>query len=102
MTANLKELVVRYKADSESVYNTWFIQSEARMKAFRSIRRGIAEVIQGIKEGTFGNDFKGSPLEGICLVLVLCKKIRRRCRFFLRAIQWGITRFQYIKLVIAY
>lgn len=63
MTDNLRELVARYKADPESVYNTWFIESEARMKAFRSIRRGVGEVIESIRGGTFGNDFKGSPLE---------------------------------------
>ena len=64
MTAtNLSELVTRYKSDPESVYNTWFISNETRMKAFRSIRRGVLDVIAAIKEGTFGNDFKGSPLE---------------------------------------
>src|SRR3954463_775428 len=63
MSANLKELVQRYKADPESVYNTWFIDNETRMKAFRSIRRGVGEVIAAIKAGTFGNDFKDSPLE---------------------------------------
>lgn len=60
---NLNELAVRYKADPESVYNTWFIDNDARMKAFRSIRRGVMTVIASIKDGTFGNDFKGSPLE---------------------------------------
>ena len=35
------------------------------MKAFRSIRRGVLDVISSIKNGTFGNDFKGSPLEFI-------------------------------------
>ena len=29
MAANLKELVQHYKADPESVYNTWFIENEA-------------------------------------------------------------------------
>jgi len=28
MAANLQELVARYKGDPESVYNTWFIESE--------------------------------------------------------------------------
>lgn len=60
---NLKELVERYKQDSESVYNTWFIDNDTRMKAFRSIRKGVIEIISSIKQGTFGNDFKGSPLE---------------------------------------
>lgn len=62
-TTNLNQLVNRYKNDSESVYNTWFIENETRMKAFRSIRRGVINIIDSIKEGTFGNDFKGSPLE---------------------------------------
>lgn len=63
MITNIKKLVKRYKADTESVYNTWFIDNETRMKAFRSIRRGVIEVVKSIKNGTFGNDFKGSPLE---------------------------------------
>ncbi len=60
---NLNELAIRYKADLESVYNTWFIDNNTRMKAFRSIRRGVIAVVASIKNGTFGNDFKGSPLE---------------------------------------
>lgn len=60
---NLNELVARYKADLESVYNTWFIDNLPRMKAFRSIRRGVMAIVASIKDGTFGNDFKGSPLE---------------------------------------
>ncbi|MER2552449.1 MAG: hypothetical protein ABTQ28_04195 [Thauera sp.] len=52
-----------YKADPESVYNTWFISSEDRIKAFRSIRRGVATVIDDIKQQRFPNDFKGSSLE---------------------------------------
>jgi type II restriction enzyme len=63
MAASVKELVQRYKADPESVYNTWFIDNETRMKAFRSIRRGVIDVIESIRNGTFPNDFKGSPLE---------------------------------------
>jgi type II restriction enzyme len=67
MTTNLLDLAQRYKADSESVYNTWFIDNDTRMKAFRSIRRGVMTIVASIKDGTFGNDFKGSPLE-----VVLC------------------------------
>ncbi|MFT8313068.1 MAG: hypothetical protein ABF633_02295 [Clostridium sp.] len=63
MALNLKELVEQYKVDNESVYNTWFIYNEKRMKAFRAIRRGVKDIVKSIKEGTFGNDFKGSPLE---------------------------------------
>jgi len=35
MAANLKELTERYKGDQESVYNSWFIDNEVRIKAFR-------------------------------------------------------------------
>lgn len=63
MTTNLLELAQRYKTDPESVYNTWFIDNDTRMKAFRSIRRGVMAIVASIKAGTFGNDFKGSPLE---------------------------------------
>lgn len=52
-----------YKTDPESVYNTWFISNEERLKAFRSIRRGVGTVVDDIKRGRFPNDFKGSSLE---------------------------------------
>src|SRR5512144_408578 len=59
----LSNLISRYKSDPESVYNTWFIGGEERMKAFRAIRRGVRDTVDSIAAGTFGNDFKGSPLE---------------------------------------
>lgn len=61
--ARLAQTVARYKQDPESVYNTWFIGSEARLKAFRSLRRGVAAVVDDIQAGRFPNDFKGSSLE---------------------------------------
>src|SRR6266702_8520835 len=75
MAANLKELVQRYKSDQESVYNSWFIESAGRMKAFRSIRRGVTEVIEAIKVDTFGNDFKGSPLEFVLTCITEQKQV---------------------------
>ncbi|MCS0608080.1 hypothetical protein NX773_07880 [Massilia solisilvae] len=33
----LADLINAYKQDQESVYNTWFVGSDERMKAFRSI-----------------------------------------------------------------
>ncbi|AJE02153.1 hypothetical protein [Geobacter pickeringii] len=75
MAANLKELVQRYKADPESVYNTWFIEGEARTKAFRSIRRGVLDVIEAIKRGSFPNDFKGSPLEFVLSCITEQKQV---------------------------
>lgn len=60
---DLDELVARFKEDPESVYNTWFVDSPARLKAFRSIRHGVVDVVEAIRGGRFGNDFKGSLLE---------------------------------------
>ena len=63
--AHLSNLIFQYKSDHESVYNTWFINNEDRLKAFRSIRRGVIQVIEDIKSGNFVNDFKGSSLESV-------------------------------------
>jgi type II restriction enzyme len=71
----LIEVVNQYKKDSESVYNTWFIHNETRMKAFRSIKRGVKDVISAIKENTFGNDFKGSPLEFVLSCITEQKQV---------------------------
>jgi len=72
---NLNELTVRYKGDPESVYNTWFIDNSTRMKAFRSIRRGVMAIVASIKCGTFGNDFKGSPLEFVLSCITEQKQV---------------------------
>ncbi|MDW7674909.1 MAG: hypothetical protein SCK28_10260 [Bacillota bacterium] len=75
MGTNLKQIVERYKVDSESVYNTWFIDDDTRMKAFRSIRRGVIDIVSSIKKGTFGNDFKGSPLEFVLTCITEQKQV---------------------------
>ena len=71
----LIELINRYKSDPESVYNTWFISGEERMKAFRSIRRGVRDVVDAIVAGRFGNDFKGSPLEVVLTAITEQKQV---------------------------
>jgi len=73
--ADFPRLIGVYKDDPESVYNTWFIAGAARMKAFRAIRRGVIEVIAAIKSGTFGNDFKGSPLEFVLTCITEQKQV---------------------------
>ena len=72
---NLLKTVDQYKKDPESVYNTWFIYNETRMKAFRSIRRGVIDIINAIKTDTFGNDFKGSPLEFVLSCITEQKQV---------------------------
>ena len=71
----LVELVERYKSDPESVYNTWFVGGEERMKAFRAIRRGVRDMADSITAGTFGNDFKGSPLEVVLTAITEQKQV---------------------------
>lgn len=61
--AEFEVIVKQYKTDPESVYNTWFVQNADRLKAFRSIRRGVEQVVREIKAGLFGNDFRRSSLE---------------------------------------
>ncbi|ABD71896.1 hypothetical protein Rfer_4209 [Rhodoferax ferrireducens T118] len=72
---DLPTLIARYKSDSESVYNTWFVGGEARMKAFRSIRLGVRNTVSAISAGTFGNDFKGSPLEVVLAAITEQKQV---------------------------
>lgn len=68
-------IVLNYKSDKESVYNTWFINNEERLKAFRAIRRGVEQVVQDIKEGTFRTDFKGSSLEVVLASITEQKQV---------------------------
>lgn len=63
MNSKFQSTIENYKSDDESVFNTWFINNVERLKAFRSIRRGVEDVIRDIKAHRFGNDYKGSSLE---------------------------------------
>ena len=75
MRDNLTETIQRYKQDKESVYHTWFINNQERLKAFRSIRRGVSQVVKDIKDGGFGNDFKNSSLEFVLNVITEQKQV---------------------------
>ena len=57
-------LISRWRQDSGGTYQTWFLWEE-RLKNFRSIRRGLAEVVSEIEAGTFGTAYKGSSLETV-------------------------------------
>ena len=74
-TPALFELINRYKSDPESVYNTWFVGGEERMKAFRAIRRGVRDTVDAIVNGTFGNDFRGFPLEIVLAAITEQKQV---------------------------
>ncbi|NHA05638.1 hypothetical protein DIU31_027370 [Mucilaginibacter rubeus] len=75
MSEHLRSIIAQYKNDQESVYNTWFINNEERLKAFRSIRRGVLQVIDDIKTKRFGNDFKGSSLEFVLSCITEQKQV---------------------------
>jgi len=59
-----RTLATRWKDDPGGTYRSWFLWEE-RLKNFRSIRCGLAQVIQEIEAGTFGNAYKGSSLETV-------------------------------------
>lgn len=71
----LREVIKKYKHDPASVYNSWFIGSEERLKAFRAIRRGVLQVIEDIRNEKFGNDFKGSSLEVVLTAITEQKQV---------------------------
>ena len=60
----IRALITRWQGDIGGTYRTWFLWEE-RLKNFRSIRRGIGQVVAEIKAGTFGNRYKGSSLETV-------------------------------------
>ena len=75
-TQKLLDSIIRhYKDDPASVYNTWFVGSEERLKAFRAIRRGVLQVVEDIKSEKFGNDFKGSSLEFVLTAITEQKQV---------------------------
>jgi type II restriction enzyme len=63
--SSFEELIRSYTSDPNSVYSTWFTSNPGRLKAFRSIRRGVQQVIADVDAGVFGNDFRGSSLETV-------------------------------------
>ncbi|HQR18124.1 MAG TPA: hypothetical protein PK948_07125 [Gemmatimonadales bacterium] len=60
----MSQLILRWRDDPGGTYRTWFLWEE-RLKNFRSIRRGIREVVQEIEAGTFGNTYHASSLETV-------------------------------------
>jgi len=71
---SLPNLVQRYCEDRESVYHTWFL-GEDRLKAFRTIRRGIQDVVGDIFEDRFPRDYRGSSLEMVMTAITEQKQV---------------------------
>ncbi|MBI3947284.1 MAG: hypothetical protein HY321_15270 [Armatimonadetes bacterium] len=74
-TDAVREAIQRYRQDPESVYNTWFTHGEERLKAFRTIRRGVMDVVTQIRDGSFPNDFRGSALETVLAAITEQKQV---------------------------
>lgn len=62
-TDYLTDLFDQYKQRDDLLYQTWFIESEHRIKAFNQVRKGVKQVVATINAGTFPPDLKGSALE---------------------------------------
>ncbi|SCM74853.1 conserved hypothetical protein [uncultured Pleomorphomonas sp.] len=60
----LRELIRRWRDDPGATYRSWFLWNE-RLKNFRSIRRGLGQVVAEIDAGTFGVAYRGSSLETV-------------------------------------
>ena len=58
------DLIRHWREDEAGTYRTWFLWDD-RIKNFRSIRRGLQQVIAEIKADTFGNAYRGSSLETV-------------------------------------
>ena len=61
---DFRPLIERWRADPDSTYQTWFLWEE-RLKNFRSIRRGLQQVVGEMQAGTFGSLYKSSSLETV-------------------------------------
>lgn len=68
-------LIDVYKQSPDLTYHSWFLHNEDRLKAFRSIRRGVLQVISDIRDGSFPNDFKGSSLEFVLTCITEQKQV---------------------------
>ncbi len=60
----IRELIRRWRDDPGATYRSWFLWNE-RLKNFRSIRRGLGQVVAEIDGGTFGVAYRGSSLETV-------------------------------------
>ena len=60
----LETLIDRWREDPGGTYRSWFLWNE-RLKNFRSIRRGLAVVVDDIRADRMGRQYRGSSLETV-------------------------------------
>ncbi|MEO5948006.1 MAG: hypothetical protein ABIP79_14405 [Chitinophagaceae bacterium] len=78
MNSTLSLIINQYKEDNQSVFNTWFINNEDILKAFRFIRRGVMQIVDDKKNKKFPTDFKGSSLEFVLTCITEQKQVFER------------------------
>ncbi|GEM46699.1 hypothetical protein [Deinococcus cellulosilyticus] len=74
MKVSFVDLLSRHRTDDHSVCHTWFL-TEDRLKSFRTVRRGVQQVVEDIENGVFPNDFKGSSLEVVMTAITEQKQV---------------------------
>lgn len=57
-------LINKWREDPDGTYQSWFLWPD-RLKNFRSIRRGLQQVVSEMNSGRFGSQYKGSSLETV-------------------------------------
>lgn len=72
----VRTLIGRWREDPDGTYRSWFLWAE-RIKNFRSIRRGIQQIVAEIQAGTFGNAYRGSSLETVVASIAEQRQIFR-------------------------
>ena len=63
-TDTTRLLIQQWRENPVGTYQSWFLWEE-RIKNFRSIRRGVAQVVSDIQAGVFGNQYRDSSLETV-------------------------------------
>lgn len=71
----LKDLFGQYSQKKELLYQTWFIHSEDRLKAFNQVRKGVKQIVKDIRNGSFPRDLRGSSLETVMNVIIAQQEI---------------------------
>lgn len=64
MADTTRILIQQWREDPAGTYRSWFLWEE-RIKNFRSIRRGVEQVVADIDKGVFGNQYRNSSLETV-------------------------------------
>jgi type II restriction enzyme len=64
LTDTTRFLIQQWRENPAGTYQSWFLWEE-RIKNFRSIRRGVEQVVADIDSGVFGNQYRNSSLETV-------------------------------------